>query len=77
MGQISRGALVPTLHLPFSVWMDIVAETVFGVYLALFLSVVASILLYHFIERPIDKWRQSRFAKTQRAMIEGRLVQAA
>jgi peptidoglycan/LPS O-acetylase OafA/YrhL len=52
-------------------------ETVFGVYLALFLSVVASILLYHFIERPIDKWRQSRFAKTQRAMIEGRLVQAA
>jgi peptidoglycan/LPS O-acetylase OafA/YrhL len=57
-------------------WM-LLPETVFGVYLALFLSVVASILLYHFIERPIDKWRQSRFAKTQRAMIEGRLVQAA
>jgi hypothetical protein len=52
-------------------------QTISGVYLALFLSVATSILLYHLVDRPVDKWRQSRFAKTQRAIAEGRLIQAA
>jgi peptidoglycan/LPS O-acetylase OafA/YrhL len=51
-------------------------ETVPGVYLAVFLSVAMSVLLYHLVDRPVDRWRQSRFAKTQRTMTEGRLVQA-
>jgi peptidoglycan/LPS O-acetylase OafA/YrhL len=51
-------------------------QSVFGAYSALFLSMAASILLYHFVDRPIDKWRQSRFEKTGRATVEGRLVQA-
>jgi peptidoglycan/LPS O-acetylase OafA/YrhL len=51
-------------------------ETVPGVYLAVFLSVATSVLLYHLVDRPVDRWRQSRFAKTKRMMTEGRLVQA-
>jgi peptidoglycan/LPS O-acetylase OafA/YrhL len=51
-------------------------ETVPGVYLAVFLSLATSVLLYHLVDRPVDRWRQSRFAKTQRTMTEGRLVQA-
>jgi peptidoglycan/LPS O-acetylase OafA/YrhL len=51
-------------------------ETVPGVYLAVFLSLATSVLLYHLVDRPVDRWRQSRFAKTQRAVTEGRLVQA-
>jgi peptidoglycan/LPS O-acetylase OafA/YrhL len=52
-------------------------QDAFGAYSALFLSMAASILLYHFVDRPIDKWRQSRFEETGRATVEGRLVQAA
>jgi len=51
-------------------------ETISGAYLALFLSVAASVLLYHLVDRPVDRWRQSRFAKTQRTVTKGRLVQA-
>jgi peptidoglycan/LPS O-acetylase OafA/YrhL len=57
-------------------WL-LLPQTISGVYLALSLSVATSILLYHLVDRPVDKWRQSRFAKTQRAIVEGRLVQAA
>jgi peptidoglycan/LPS O-acetylase OafA/YrhL len=52
-------------------------ETVPGVYLALFLSLATSVLLYHLVDRPFDRWRQSRFAKNRQRTTEGRLVQAA
>ena len=46
-------------------------------YLALLLSLVTSILLYRFLERPIDRWRQSRFEKSRQPLGAPRLVQAA
>lgn len=56
-------------------WL-LLPDTVFGIYSALFLSLAASVLLYHVVDRPIDKWRQGRFEKTRRPVIEGRLIPA-
>jgi peptidoglycan/LPS O-acetylase OafA/YrhL len=60
----------------FLVGWILLPQDAFGAYSALFLSLAASILLYHFVDRPVDKWRQNRFEKTGRATVEGRLVQA-
>lgn len=61
-------------HFLFGWWLE--PETTLGAACALALSVVASILLYHLIDKPVDRWRQGRFTKTQRADAEGRLLQA-
>ena len=36
-------------------------ESISSAYLAIALSLLASILIYRFLEAPIDRWRQSRF----------------
>ena len=45
-------------------------------YVALLLSLVTSVLLYRFLERPIDRWRQNRFEKSGQPLGPPRLVQA-
>jgi peptidoglycan/LPS O-acetylase OafA/YrhL len=40
-------------------------ESVSSAYLALFLSLAASMLLYRFVESPIDRWRQDRFKQSR------------
>ena len=57
-------------------WM-LLPNTFFGVYLALSMSLAASIALYHLIDRPIDAWRQSRLRKSERTMPVGRLIPLA
>jgi peptidoglycan/LPS O-acetylase OafA/YrhL len=61
-------------HFLFGWWLE--PDSTFGAACALCLSVAASILLYHLIDRPVDRWRQGRFTRTQRAEGEGRLLQA-
>jgi peptidoglycan/LPS O-acetylase OafA/YrhL len=56
-------------------WL-LLPATVIGVYSALLLSIVASVLLYHFVDKPIDKWRQTRFEKTRRVAIDRQLMPA-
>jgi peptidoglycan/LPS O-acetylase OafA/YrhL len=56
-------------------WL-LLPDTLSGIYSALFLSVAGSILLYHVVDRPIDKWRQGRFEKTRHLAVERRLVPA-
>jgi peptidoglycan/LPS O-acetylase OafA/YrhL len=56
-------------------WL-LLPNTVVGAYFALLLSTTASILLYHLVDRPIDKLRQDRFARTRRTTTEDRLLQA-
>jgi peptidoglycan/LPS O-acetylase OafA/YrhL len=50
-------------------------ESAAGAYLALLLSLAASALLYRFVERPIDGWRQDRF-KQSRQPLAPRFIQA-
>jgi peptidoglycan/LPS O-acetylase OafA/YrhL len=45
-------------------WL-LLPESSSSAYLALFLSLVASILLYRLVESPIDRWRQNRFEKAR------------
>jgi peptidoglycan/LPS O-acetylase OafA/YrhL len=49
-------------------------NTFTGVYLALVLSLAMSVALYHFVDRPVDLWRQNRLKKHQRALAVGQLV---
>lgn len=51
-------------------------ESASSAYLALSLSLVASALLYRFVEQPIDRWRQNRFEKSRQPLGEPHLVQA-
>ena len=51
-------------------------ESVSGAYLALFMSLTASILLYHLVEQPIDRWRQNRFEKARHTIDKLGLTQA-
>ena len=38
-------------------------NTFVGVYLALVLSLAMSVALYHFVDRPVDRWRQNRLKR--------------
>lgn len=49
-------------------------NTYLGVYEALFLSLAASIILYHLLDRPIDAWRQTRLKKSDATVAIGRLI---
>lgn len=40
------------------------------VYLALALSLAMSVVLYHFVDRPIDRWRQSRLRNCKRMVLQ-------
>lgn len=51
-------------------------ESALGAWLALFLSLIASMLLYRLVESPIDKWRQNRFENARDTTNEPRLIQA-
>jgi peptidoglycan/LPS O-acetylase OafA/YrhL len=59
-------------HLLFG-WI-LLPNTYFGVYAALFLSLAMSIALYHFVDRPIDAWRQNRLRMSGRDALVGQLV---
>ncbi len=48
-----------------------------AVYLALFLSLVMSAALYHFVEKPVDVWRQSRLKTRKLGFERGHLLQSA
>ena len=48
-----------------------------AVYLALFLSLVMSAALYHFVEKPIDVWRQNRLKTRKLEFGRGHLLQSA
>lgn len=48
-----------------------------GVFLALFLSLAMSAALYHFVEKPIDVWRQSRLKNSKLEYERGHLLQSA
>jgi peptidoglycan/LPS O-acetylase OafA/YrhL len=54
-------------------WM-LMPNTLPGVYEALFLSLAASLALYHLFDKPIDAWRQTRLRKSDATMAIGRLV---
>ena len=54
-------------------WM-LLPNTLPGVYLAILLSLGASVALYHLIDRPIDTWRQTRLKKKQPALATSRLI---
>lgn len=56
-------------------WL-LLPETATSRYLALLLSLLASMLLYGLLERPIDRLRQARFGKAPAARDAPRLVQA-
>ena len=45
-------------------------ETLLASYGALFLTVTTSILIYHLVDQPIDRWRQKRFSRIQRKVSE-------
>lgn len=51
-------------------------ETRLASYGALFLTIAASILIYHFVDRPIDSWRQKRLVRIQRMANERALLPA-
>jgi peptidoglycan/LPS O-acetylase OafA/YrhL len=51
-------------------------ESVSSAYLALLLSLIASMLLYRFIEAPIDRWRQDRYRNRATRFEERKLSQA-
>jgi peptidoglycan/LPS O-acetylase OafA/YrhL len=51
-------------------------ESVSSAYLALFLSLIASMLLYRFVEAPIDRWRQNRYKNRGTRFEERNLSQA-
>lgn len=70
LGELSYPLYI--CHFMFG-WL-LLPDTVSGVYAALFLSLAASVLLYHAVDRPIDRWRQDRFEKTRRPTIESRLI---
>jgi peptidoglycan/LPS O-acetylase OafA/YrhL len=50
--------------------------TVGGVCLALAMSLAASIMLYRFVEAPIDSWRQNRLEKARHGIDKPVLIQA-
>ena len=52
-------------------------ETVGSACLALAMSLTASILLYRWVETPIDRWRQTRLEKARHAPEQPVLIQAA
>jgi peptidoglycan/LPS O-acetylase OafA/YrhL len=54
-------------------WM-LEPNTLTGVYLALVLSLAMSAALYHFVDRPVDLWRQNRLKKHQRLPAVGQLI---
>jgi peptidoglycan/LPS O-acetylase OafA/YrhL len=41
------------------------------------LSLAASVVLYHLIDRPLDAWRQIRLDRSQRGIALGRLNPSA
>jgi peptidoglycan/LPS O-acetylase OafA/YrhL len=51
-------------------------ETVWGACLALAMSLTASIMLYRWVEAPVDKWRQNRLKKAHQVTDKPVLVQA-
>ncbi|WP_407176827.1 acyltransferase family protein [Bradyrhizobium sp. STM 3562] len=56
-------------------WL-LLPETAASRYLALSLSLLTSMLLYRWLEQPIDRWRQTRFRKAPAATETSGLVQA-
>ena len=56
-------------------WM-VLPETTSGAYISLLLSLAFSTQLYRWVERPIDRWRQSRFENTPRSIEGGGLMPA-
>jgi len=54
-------------------WM-LLPNTLPGVYLAIVLSLGASVALYHLIDKPIDTWRQTRLKKKEPALATSRLI---
>lgn len=54
-------------------WM-LMPNTLPGVYLAIVLSLGASVALYHLIDKPIDAWRQARSRKNAPRMAMGQLI---
>ena len=51
-------------------------ETIAGACLALAMSLIASIMLYRWVEAPIDRWRQNRLKKARHATDKPVLVPA-
>ena len=56
-------------------WM-VLPETVSGAYICALLSLGLATQLYRWVERPIDRWRQSRFENAPRPIDEGGLMPA-
>ncbi len=61
----------------FLVGWIMLPATVASAYASLAISLVASIVLYRWVESPIDQWRQSRFERTRQATDGARLMKAA
>lgn len=56
-------------------WM-VLPETVSGAFVSVLLSLGLSTQLYRWVDRPIDRWRQSRFENTPRSIEGGGLMPA-
>jgi len=52
-------------------------NTYAAAYATLLLSLAASVVLYHLIDRPLDAWRQIRLDRSQRWIAPGRLTPSA
>jgi peptidoglycan/LPS O-acetylase OafA/YrhL len=60
----------------FLVGWIMLPATVAGAYGSLALSLATSVVLYRWVEYPIDQWRQSRFERTRQATDGVRLMKA-
>jgi peptidoglycan/LPS O-acetylase OafA/YrhL len=54
-------------------WL-LLPNTFTTVYLTLFLSLAASIALYHLVDKPIDAWRQDRLIKSERRLVGAQFI---
>ena len=56
-------------------WL-VLPNTLLSAYLALFMSLAMSIALYHFVDKPIDVWRQNRLKNSKLGYGRGPLLQS-
>jgi peptidoglycan/LPS O-acetylase OafA/YrhL len=70
LGEISY----PLYICHFLIGWILLPETVPGAYGALGLAIMASVLLYFLVDRPVDHWRQARFARSRGTTTEPGLI---
>ena len=70
LGELSYPLYISHL---LAAWI-VLPETYTGVYLALLMTLAFSVALYHLVDRPIDRWRQTRLRSREPAIAVTRLT---